>query len=1131
MKLFLLFLYIHTVLSECECKKYFIDGDTTTSCVDCQPTQNSNSKCYLNLITREGSSVPILQCSETKTTITNCENNANEGNYCVKCSNNLVFDETKKECVSCSAKFEGCEICGKERCYSCGKSSTGKQLYLSDDQKRCVDCSDKTNAKYCGVCDDGMYYEASQHQCVSCSSNCELCTSATDCFQCTNNTILTTVGTSRVCQVIEHCKEDKLKKDHCEECEDGYYLNKGRCVKCDNNCNKCFQPKIGSQRCVECSEGYTLSSGQCYETITHCEEGHPVLGCVKCKEGYYLSESLMCEKCDASCKTCFNQANHCLDCNPGYYLVKKDGYDMCIPKDNSCLYADKSGCLEGNTFLNDKSAPGYFMEPGKQTPTPCYETCKICEGYRNNCSACIYNHLLRVVNDNDGKWHFECQPINAEKDKCEQAEMGYCTRCFTKHFIQADPRTQEQTCTSCKKQCETCNSETSCLSCADGYYRLPNDTGLCKSSKMISDTCYHDKRGCYACKPGFYTTSKETIFEECLACPEGCYECQPIKTEDGTKQFKCFNCSRPDEYSFNERCHPCSEIKNCVQCSGNKCIKCKDGFTLEVGGMKCSQEDYSLVIPIAVVVVVVVIIVVIIVIVIIYFKRRSTVRSESESIKPFHVSSDLEMMLLGADNENFPLKTDKWELSFGISSTKAIIDKEYEETVQLANMSKKEYFFEFHDTPSHKYHLDIIPRNATLRPGNAVSVKFKLKILCTCAIKDEIGITAMEVEDQEKESAVFELHLESDLSMKLDYEELQLILPPIGEGAFGMVFRGTYRGREVAVKKMKSRHMTPEQEKEFNHEVSMMTQLRHNCVVELIGAVYTEGEISIVTEFASYGSLSKLWKKYTVQYNTKVKMLDDMAVAISYLHLNKILHRDIKGENLLVYSLNAQSPVCAKLTDFGTCRNISERALSVKELTAGIGTPAYMSPECLQNSTDYSYSTDVYSYGVTMYETFIERGMFDDDRFNQPWLIPQFVVEGGRLEKAKDMPDNYYELVTKCWSQDPVDRPTMDDVLSTIESWGEDIRYAFRQPNGEGQRVDSSSSFAGYDTESSKTGSKIEGSRSASKAFSKRSTKSKASSVASKKSKVSKVSSVQSKKSINSKQSKHTHQSELSEEE
>ena len=195
-----------------------------------------------------------------------------------------------------------------------------------------------------------------------------------------------------------------------------------------------------------------------------------------------------------------------------------------------------------------------------------------------------------------------------------------------------------------------------------------------------------------------------------------------------------------------------------------------------------------------------------------------------------------------------------------------------------------------------------------------------------------------------------------------------------------------------------------------------MTQLRHNCVVELIGAVYTEGEIAIVTEFAEFGSLSKIWGKQTVGYELKVKILDDMVVALAYLHQNQILHRDVKGENLLVFSLNPHSPVCAKLTDFGTCRNISERNLSAKALSTGIGTPTYMSPECLQNSTDYSYPVDVYAFGIVLYETYIEKNAYDDDeRFNQPWMIPQFVIEGNRLEKPDGIPENYWDLTTRCW--------------------------------------------------------------------------------------------------------------------
>ncbi|ELP88128.1 tyrosine kinase, putative, partial [Entamoeba invadens IP1] len=93
---------------------------------------------------------------------------------------------------------------------------------------------------------------------------------------------------------------------------------------------------------------------------------------------------------------------------------------------------------------------------------------------------------------------------------------------------------------------------------------------------------------------------------------------------------------------------------------------------------------------------------------------------------------------------------------------------------------------------------------------------------------------------------------------------------------------------------------------------------------------------------------------------------------------------------------------------------------------------------------DYSFPVDVYSYGIVLYETYVERNAYDaDEKFNQPWTIPQFVIEGNRLPKPDGIPENYWELTTKCWSQSPADRPTFVDILKTIESWGENIRYAF----------------------------------------------------------------------------------------
>ena len=98
-----------------------------------------------------------------------------------------------------------------------------------------------------------------------------------------------------------------------------------------------------------------------------------------------------------------------------------------------------------------------------------------------------------------------------------------------------------------------------------------------------------------------------------------------------------------------------------------------------------------------------------------------------------------------------------------------------------------------------------------------------------------------------------------------------------------------------------------------------------------------------------------------------------------------------------------------------------------------------MAPECLQNF-DYSYPVDVYSYGIVLYETFIEKSAYSDEQlFDQPWKIPQFVIEGKRLERPDEMPDNYWALIEQCWQQEPEDRPLFPQIYATLASWGLDI--------------------------------------------------------------------------------------------
>jgi len=1013
--------------------------------------------CYLQLDSSDSGGIPNLLCAALSTP----EHCAKEsGGACTLCEDGYYLQNN--ECKKCT---ENCLHCTSDKCYQCNKTIDEEgnevQYYLSTDEKKCVDCSKAENDEDCVRCKEGNYFNVENMRCEQCPvENCALCTNATNCYQCKGKSLLNRGNGVDSCVPIKNCVSEYLKEDHCELCESGYRLESGGCTKCPPNCSVCYYDEENKKEmCTTCDDGYVIRKGTCHEQKElHCSSGHPTYGCLECENHYFFNSDLDCEECSSACETCVSSKDHCLSCAEGSYFDKNQT-TQCVPKDGHCKLVDQAGCKECDNNLSLvedlEENYGWYVPEGEQTCQRCIDHCKLCESNNDPdeelrkktpvvCTACVTGFLLTPV-DSSGERKYICEKMG---ESCNSTEMGYCTKCNEGYFI------SDTDCIKCDESCASCETNSSCIQCNEGYY-LPEGavlgTNVCESVDKISMTCNkkeggsYNKEGCVDCNYGYYKADDKD--KNCTECPEECVKCK--RGEDG--QPRCVEC-RNDTNGLTmyydegaKKCVSCNNIEHCSYCNDTGCLTCEDGYSKDGSGTKCHKTPVGAIVGGVVAFIVVVIIIIVVIIAVIWWRRSKFVKKESTAIKPFHVDSDLELLLLGADNEKFPLKTNKWNLVFGLEKAKALLDTPYTEEVSLANMSKKNYYFEFHNSPSHRYDLEIEPKSATLKPSTAITVKFTITMKCTASVSDHLAISAMDVDNLGQETARFTVVIESDLSMKLDHTELKPQMPPIGEGAFGMVFKGTYRGRDVAIKKMKSRTLSIEQEKEFNHEVSMLTQLRHQCVVELIGAVYTEGEISIVTEFAEYGSLSKMWGKHELSYQLKVKYLDDMAVALSYLHQNQILHRDVKGENLLVFSLNPNSPVCAKLTDFGTCRNISDRNINAKELTHGVGTPAYMAPECLKNVDDYSYPIDVYAYGMVMYETFTEKNSYEnDERFNQPWLIPQFVIEGNRLDKPNGIPDNYWDLLTKCWAQNPEERPSFTQVLQIIESWGEDIRYALR---------------------------------------------------------------------------------------
>lgn len=986
--------------------------------------------------------IPTLECQSIE--ITNCTTYDN--NICTKCDAGFTLSDNK--CVSCPTN---CLNCNVTHCHKCDEDYS-----LSSDLKQCLS-DQSTDKEAFGICPTGKYYDKETRKCENCKDHCAICTSKNDCFQCKDRHYLSETG----CLPLENCVTEK--DDHCEKCASGYYLNEGKCEECSiDNCDIAFKNNGDDQgqfpcKCYQCREGFvkTADLKKCYSIKTqsaandlnvegnlklestdneHCKKGHHLYGCLQCENGFYLDNTLVCKQCDQSCFNC-TQETHCLACAENYYFESSDS-NKCVPKASNCTSVDQFGCVVCNNEEAKKNpnVVGLYVPYGKQQCERCKNNCRFChedEKDSYNCDSCIPGYILSYSNG-----VVTCVP---KPDDCTIAENGYCLECIEGYYLNS--YAEYPFCKLCDAKCKTCiqpssndaNAQTVCLECAEGYYWNKNHNNCLKQQddKATSKPgCIVSGGGCQECKPGYTMNYTENERDRtCVKCDEACAEC---KFDAGKNTTLCTKCPSPQEYVKDGKCASCAELENCLECEGDKCMICKDGYKLDPGAKSCSKTQWGAIIPTTIVLCLIIIAVVIVIMVFLWWRRNKKIKAEEALEKTSKGAAEIEEICQNADNDGFPLSNDGWELKFGLNGSKAIVDSEYEELVTITNVNNKEHNFEIFAKKSTKYTLEISPKSAVLKPGHDIQVIFKLRMLCTTSINEEIPIVATNIDTQYKSTGKFTIIVESEPSIQLDYQELKPVMPPIGSGLNSIVLRGSYNGKDIAIKKLKVRTLTEEQKRVFDQEVNILTQSKNEFILEFIGAVYTPGSISIVTEFAEYGNLYRLWSKQNVVYPTKIKILKDVSKALKFLHESKFIHRNVKGENILIFSLNPND-ICAKLSGFSQCKNTTEG----KELTKGVGSVQYMAPELLNNE-EYSFPIDVYAFGVVMYETFIERGAYDNDpRFSHPWNIPQFILSGERLIKNDQMPDNFWNIVEKCWVHTPNGRPTIDQVLNELESWGE----------------------------------------------------------------------------------------------
>jgi len=246
----------------------------------------------------------------------------------------------------------------------------------------------------------------------------------------------------------------------------------------------------------------------------------------------------------------------------------------------------------------------------------------------------------------------------------------------------------------------------------------------------------------------------------------------------------------------------------------------------------------------------------------------------------------------------------------------------------------------------------------------------------------------------------------------------------IGRGSVGDVYRGYWRGTEVAIKKMPTVNITQNFMKDMLREAEIMKSIRHPNVLTFMGASTEWPDICIITEYMPKGSLWQVLHDPNVPLSWELlrRMAIDAATGMNFLHCSNIIHRDLKSHNLLV-----DNNWKVKVADFGLSKMIEEKCTST--MTA-CGTPCWTAPEVLRHQT-YSIRADVYSFGICLWEMATR----SDPYQNVPpfQVILHVATKGLRPQLAPEIPAEWSALIEHCWNDDPEKRPTFAEIQELLE--------------------------------------------------------------------------------------------------
>ncbi|XP_069790110.1 mitogen-activated protein kinase kinase kinase 13 [Narcine bancroftii] len=260
--------------------------------------------------------------------------------------------------------------------------------------------------------------------------------------------------------------------------------------------------------------------------------------------------------------------------------------------------------------------------------------------------------------------------------------------------------------------------------------------------------------------------------------------------------------------------------------------------------------------------------------------------------------------------------------------------------------------------------------------------------------------------------------LQQQDSWEVPFEEISE-LQWLGSGAQGAVFLGKFRGEDVAIKKVREQKET---------DIKHLRKLRHPNIIAFKGVCTQAPCYCIIMEYCAHGQLYEVLRAgRKISPRLLVDWSSGIASGMNYLHLHKIIHRDLKSPNVLVTHDDT-----VKISDFGTSKELSDKSTKM----SFAGTVAWMAPEVIRNEP-VSEKVDIWSFGVVLWELLTGEVPYKDvDSSAIIWGVGSNSLH---LPVPSTCPDGFKILMKQTWHSKPRNRPSFRQILLHLDIASADV--------------------------------------------------------------------------------------------